>query len=77
MLRDEGMIDDVSFQVYMNMFDINAAEFPLDAVLYLDVDPDTCLERVGTRSREGESGISLEYLQKCDKYYKKWLFDGK
>jgi deoxyadenosine/deoxycytidine kinase len=77
MLCDEGMIDDVSFQVYMNMFDINATEFPLDAVLYLDVDPDTCLERVGKRSREGESGISLEYLQKCDKYYKKWLLVGK
>ena len=76
MLCDEGMIDDVSFQVYMNMFDINAAEFPLDAVIYLDVDPDTCLERVGKRSREGESGISLEYLQKCDKYYKKWLLVG-
>ena len=73
MLRDDGLIDDVSFQVYMNMYDSNAAEFPLDAVLYLDVTPEVCLERVGKRSRDGEGGIGLEYLQECDKYYKKWL----
>ena len=73
MLRDDGMIDAVSFQIYMNMYENNVDEFPLDAVLYLDVDPTVCLERVAIRSREGENEISLEYLQKCDRYYKKWL----
>jgi len=73
MLRDDGMIDNVSFQVYKNLFDSTAGEFPLDAVLYLDVTPEICLERVGKRAREGESSISLDYLAKCDEYYKKWL----
>jgi deoxyadenosine/deoxycytidine kinase len=73
MLRDDGMIDDVCFQVYEKLFESTAGEFPLDAILYLDVAPEVCLERIGTRAREGENGIPLEYLAKCDRYYKKWL----
>ena len=73
MLRDDGMIDDVSYKVYANLFDSTANEFPLDAVLYLDVAPPICLERIGMRAREGESGITLEYLERCHKYYEKWL----
>lgn len=74
MLRDDGMIDDVSFQVYAKLFDSTAGEFPLDAILHLDVEPKICLERIAKRSREGEGGIPLEYLEKCDRYYKKWLY---
>lgn len=73
MLRDDGMIDDVSFQVYQKLFDSTAHEFPLDAVLHLDVVPEICLQRIGKRSRDGEGSISLEYLEKCDKYYREWL----
>jgi deoxyadenosine/deoxycytidine kinase len=73
MLRDDGMIDDVCFKIYTGLFDSTLGEFPLDAVLHLDVVPKVCLERVGKRAREGEAGIPLEYLEKCDRYYKKWL----
>lgn len=74
MLRDDGMIDDVSFQVYKRLVESTANEFPLDAIMYLDVAPTVCLERIGKRAREGEDGIPLEYLEKCDRYYRKWLF---
>ena len=74
MLRDDGMIDDVSFQVYRKLFESTAGEFPLDAILHLDVAPEVCLERIAKRSRDGEGGIPLEYLEKCDRYYKKWLY---
>ena len=73
MLRDDGMIDDVCFQVYKGLFDSTLGEFTLDAVLHLDIPPTVCLERIGKRAREGEAGIPLEYLEKCDRYYKKWL----
>lgn len=74
MLRDDGMIDDVSFQVYKRLVESTANEFPLDAIMHLDVAPTVCLERIGKRAREGEDGIPLEYLEKCDRYYRKWLF---
>jgi deoxyadenosine/deoxycytidine kinase len=74
MLRDDGMIDDVSFQVYTKLFDSTAGEFPLDAILHLDVEPEVCLKRIAKRARDGEGGIPLEYLEKCDRYYKKWFY---
>lgn len=73
MLRDDGMIDNISYQVYANLFDSNIGDFPLNAILYLDVAPEVCLERIGKRSRDGENSISLEYLEKCERYYKNWL----
>ena len=73
MLRDDGMIADVCFKIYQNLFDSTANEFSLDAILYLDVSPEICLERIGKRSREGEGGIPLEYLERCQSYYRKWL----
>jgi deoxyadenosine/deoxycytidine kinase len=73
MMNDDKMIDEVSYQVYKTLYDATAADFALDAVFYLDVSPETCLERIGKRAREGESGISLDYLAKCDQYYNNWL----
>ena len=74
MLRDDGMIDEVCFQVYKNLFESTADEFPLGAILHLDVSPEVCLERIAKRSRDGEGDIPLEYLEKCDRYYKNWLY---
>jgi deoxycitidine kinase/deoxyguanosine kinase len=73
MLYDDGMIDDVCFKVYKNLYNSTVNEFPLDAILHLDVEPTICLERIGKRAREGEAGIPLEYLEKCDSYYRKWF----
>lgn len=73
MLHDDGMIDDVSFQVYNQLYDNTSSEIVIDAIMHLDVSPEVCLQHVEKRAREGESNISLEYLKKCDKYYKKWL----
>lgn len=73
MLKDDGMIDDLSFQIYKRLFDSTANEFPLSAVMHLEVSPEVCLKQVEKRARDGESAISLEYLEKCDAYYKKWL----
>ena len=73
MMNDDKMIDEVSYQVYKTLYDATASDFALDAVFHLDVSPEVCLERIGKRGREGESGISLDYLAKCDLYYNNWL----
>lgn len=73
MLRDDGMIDEVSYKVYQMLYDNTAGAFPIDTVIYLDVSPEVCLERIGRRARDGEGQISLEYLSRCDEYYKEWM----
>jgi deoxyadenosine/deoxycytidine kinase len=73
MLYHDGKIDDVSYQIYNKFYNMFEDEFKLDGIVYIDVDAEICIERIKKRSRIGESGISLEYLQKCKSYHHEWL----
>ena len=73
MMYDDGMIDEVSYKIYKMLYDNTAKQFPINTMIYLDVSPETCLERVNHRARDGEGQIALEYLSKCDKYYRDWI----
>ena len=47
-----------------------------DLCIYLDVDPNVCLDRINrVRQRECESGIPLSYLKGLDKQYQQLLVD--
>lgn len=68
-----GNMDDEEFGVYKSVCN---ERFPdnlgthVDAVLYLDVDPNECHRRVTTvRKNEAESGIPLAYLDSVDECY--------
>jgi deoxyadenosine/deoxycytidine kinase len=77
MLYDDGKIDDISYQIYNNFYNMFEEEFKLDGIIYIDADAEICSERINKRSRAGESGISLEYLQKCKSYHHEWLTNTK
>ena len=49
----------------------------LDAVIYIDADATVCLNRIKKRDRNGETNISLDYLQSCKDYHDNWLLDNK
>ena len=67
MLFDQGKIEDVNYQIYLKWFD-NFAYLP-DIYTYINAEPQTCLERVAKRAREGEDTISLDYLSSCHQYH--------
>jgi len=73
MLRSSGKIEDVEFQIYELLYSDTASEFPLHRVVYIDSEPEKCLERIGKRARNGESDIPLDYLSECRSYYDTWL----
>ena len=73
MLYDSGMIEDVEYQIYLNWFDHFLYMQKLQKVIYLQTDPNVCFYRINKRDREGESNISLEYLQKCHKYHEEMI----
>lgn len=73
MLYDDGLIDPMSYQIYLKMYNEFSEEFAMDGTLYLNVSPEVCFERIAKRGREGESNISLEYLEKCNKYHMEWF----
>ena len=69
MLYDNGKLEDIEYQIYLNWFDNFNYLQNIHKTIYLKTDPDICHERINKRSREGESNISLEYLENCDKYH--------
>lgn len=73
MLRDGGKIEDVSFQIYLKWFETFVDDCPVHQIVYVNTDPSTCYERIAKRSRAGESGIPLDYLQKCHRYHSDML----
>jgi deoxycitidine kinase/deoxyguanosine kinase len=73
MLYDSGKIEEVNFQIYLNMFDTFLEDYFLNKVVYVKTTPEICKKRIVTRSREGESAISLDYLKICSNYHEQML----
>jgi len=69
MLRASNKISQVGYQIYNEMFEDFASDFPLHKIIYVNASPETCLLRVNTRSRAGENTISLDYLTSCHDYH--------
>lgn len=73
MLYDDGKIEDINYQIYKKWFDTFAKDFPVDQFIYVNTHPNKCYDRVGKRSRTGESNIPLDYLVNCDTYHNKMM----
>ena len=73
MLHDQGKIEDVCYQIYLNWFEEFAKDFPINYSVYVKTDPTKCYERIHKRSRDGEEVIPLEYLQDCHTYHEEFL----
>jgi deoxyadenosine kinase len=63
MLVNLGMMDDRDYRTYVDLFR-HMSNFMCrpNVIVYLDVSPEKSMERIQTRSRGVESGITLEYL---------------
>lgn len=73
MLHDNGKIEDVNYAIYLRWFDDFVEECPVEQIVYVKADPNICHQRIAKRSRAGESGIPLEYLEECHKYHEAML----
>lgn len=76
MLHDDETMDNLMYQIYERYFSEYEGSYHLNGVVYIDADAEICNERIKKRSRNGESGISLEYLQRCREYHERWLTPG-
>lgn len=72
MLYNDGILNEIEYQI-LTMFYSQFEKIKLDAVIYLDVKPEICSERIKKRSRVGEEDIELGYLKKCKDYHEKWI----
>jgi deoxycitidine kinase/deoxyguanosine kinase len=72
MLHDSGDIAHDEYTIYGMWFDEFIKDMPVAGLVYIRADPETCMERIMKRGREGES-IPLEYIQKCHHYHEEWI----
>jgi len=75
MLHDQGKIEDVCYQIYLNWFEEFTMDFPINYSVYVNTDPKKCYERIHKRARDGEEVIPLDYLKDCHKYHEEFLDD--
>jgi deoxyguanosine kinase len=73
MLYDQGKIEDVCYQIYLNWFDEFVSDFDIKNTIYVNTEPEKCYERIHKRSRVGEEVIPLNYLESCHNYHNEFL----
>ena len=72
MLYDSGDIEYDEYTIYNMWFDEFVRDLPVTGLVYIRADPETCMQRIHKRGREGES-IPLDYIQKCHDYHDAWI----
>jgi len=75
MLYDQGKIEDVCYQIYLNWFDEFAKDYPVSKTIYVSTDPEICHSRIHIRARPGEEIIPLVYLKDCHNYHEEFIYD--
>lgn len=66
-LRRDGVLTDVEFELYNELYDAMAWE--PDAIILLKAMPSVCMSRILERERSCEANITLDYLTKLDSLY--------
>lgn len=76
MLVDIGLMEERDYATYLSLFR-HMSNFMCrpNLIVYLDVKPERSLERVRMRSRDVETGITLEYLQALYAGYERFIGD--
>jgi len=73
MLKNSNKIEDVCYQIYLQMFNEFSKDFPLNAVIYINTTPEKCYERINKRNRHGEENIHLNYLIECHEMHEEYI----
>jgi deoxyadenosine/deoxycytidine kinase len=73
MLKEDGTLDPLEWELYMTWFNTFAADLPIKGVVYLTTGVGTCAERIVRRGRAGEEHIPLDYLAALDAQHHRWL----
>ncbi|WP_026903069.1 deoxynucleoside kinase [Pedobacter glucosidilyticus] len=73
-LHEMGLMTSRDYENYQSIFDnITAYIKPPDLLIYLKASVPTLVENIQRRGREYEASIRLDYLQKLNEKYDKWI----
>jgi len=66
-LVDSGIVTQKEDEIFQKLF--KNLEWKPDVTILIEKDPELCYEHIQKREQEGDSGVTLEYLKKLNKYY--------
>lgn len=71
-----GHMSERDYYAYRRLFDLVVNSLPTPSLLlYLQVSVPTLLDRIRSRGRDIEAGITADYLALLDSFYEDWLAD--
>ena len=75
-LKQQGMIDQRDYETYLQLFK-HMSHFMCrpNVIIYLDLSPESSMERIKARAREVESSVPIEYLQLLHRGYEEFIDD--
>lgn len=74
LLYESGDMTQSEYRLYCNLWDYMARDVVRpDHIFYLRTPAATCLERIARRGRPEEAEIELEFLDRLEEMYDKWL----
>lgn len=75
MLKDDGTISFEEYFVYKSWYDfmMSVVHPQIAGVLYLQVSPETCVNRIMKRDRNGEQNIQISYIKQLHAQHENWL----
>lgn len=78
LLMDKGHMDATEFAILNGWYDLAKATLPVNPkfVLYVDTTPSVALDRIRSRGRPEEAGITLAYLVEQKLYQEKLFHHG-
>lgn len=76
MLYEQKYINEIEWKTYNYWFGTFEKQTQIDHIIYIQTPPETCMQRIQTRARKGESVIPLDYLQHCDLLHERWLHNS-
>ena len=79
MCLEDNKMNSIESCCYKYWFDWLSTKFNSkpDGIIYMQCSPEKCLERINKRGREEENTISLDYINKLNKYHDDWLLNWK
>jgi len=73
-LNHMGNLSDLDYQSYLRLYDLVIRSLPAPSLLiYLKAPVPVLMQRIQSRGREIESGISEDYLNLLDRFYEEWI----
>lgn len=74
MMFNNEILNPYEYHVYNTWYSFLTSVLPsIDGIIYLQVKPGTCIQRIINRNRSGESLIDINYIQSLHEKHEEWL----